>query len=351
MANRAIVVGIQSYPELTPKLKGPEYDARTFFEWVTTAGGVNPNPALGHATLILSSQFKPPAVRALDARPTSEVIREKLEELEEIGDKAADGRAGERLYLYLSGHGFGQDLNTAALLMANATQSRTRNHVPGRLWADHFYISGYFDEILLFMDCCRERHATAVLNGPGTVQAPRPPANGRRFYGFAAKDGRLAVERNIDGQTRGVFTATLLDALRGEAAESDGRITAESLQAYLYSNMKEYLTDNELANGDVAREPDLFFDPPTEAKNFVITQAVAPVHHVSIPLPPTPVGAPLELRGEKAGKKFALLAQGNADATGTWTLPLAAEAYVLSANGVTKVVTVKGRGVVHVTDE
>jgi hypothetical protein len=168
---------------------------------------------------------------------------------------------------------------------------------------------------------------------------------------LAAQHGRLAVERNIDGQVRGVFTATLLDALGGEAAEPDGRITAESLQAYLYANMKEYLTPAELANGDVAREPDLFFDPPTEARNFVVTNARPPVHNVSIPLPPTPVGARLELRGEKAGKKFALIAEGNADASGTWTLPLPAEAYVLTANGVTKVVTVKGRGVVHVTDE
>src|SRR6266481_899885 len=134
MPNRAIVVGIQAYPELPPALQGPKSDAKKFFNWVTTQGGVN--AAAGHATLILDDD--PPAPAAVNARPTAEVIKYQFDLLEEEAVHSPNGQAGDRLYLYLSGHGFGQNLSDASLLMANATQNRTRHHVPGRLWADHF---------------------------------------------------------------------------------------------------------------------------------------------------------------------------------------------------------------------
>ena len=44
----------------------------------------------------------------------------------------------------------------------------------------------------------------------------------------------------------GVFTATLLDALTGGASEEDGRITGETLKAYLYENMKGFLSSTDL---------------------------------------------------------------------------------------------------------
>ena len=184
MPNRAIVVGIQGYPALTPALQGPKNDATKFFNWVTTAGGVNPQGA----RLILDEQ--PPAAAAIDARPTVEVIKYEFDRLEDEATKPGWDASG-RLYLYLSGHGFGQNLDDAALLMANATMARTRHHIPGKLWADHFFANGYFKEVLLFLDCCRERYRTALLNGPGTIISAAPPAGARRFYGFATKYGKL----------------------------------------------------------------------------------------------------------------------------------------------------------------
>jgi hypothetical protein len=346
MVDRAIVVGIQGYPELPPPLHGPENDAREFFDWLTTTGGLNPDPLAGQAKLILSSDpdFQPPSATAVDARPTTEAILREFDRLEEIAKQSPDGRAGRRLYLYLSGHGFGQDLNNASLLMANATQSRTRYHIPGRAWADHFYLRGLFDEVVLFMDCCRERYATAVLNGPGSALTQVPPQNGRRFYGFSAKHGRLSVELMIDGRKRGVFTATLLDALGGGAAEENGDITGESLQAYLYQNMREYLTPAELADADIATEPDLFCDPPP-ASQFVIARVPPKVYAVQIPLPPGSPGDRLELRSDN---KFALVAQGIAGGSEVWELEVPRGTYLLVASGTTKVVTVKGRGKLYV---
>jgi len=342
MPNKAIIVGIQAYAELPPVLQGPKNDAKRFFDWVTSKGGVDPDPK--DAKLILGDE-PPPAV-ALNGRPTAEAIKYEFDLLEEEAKRSASGRAGDRLYLYLSGHGFGQDLNDASLLMANATQSRTRHHIPGRPWADHFFANGYFKEVLLFLDCCRERYLTATLNGPGTITLPVPPPGARRFYGFAAKYGKLAVERMIDGEMKGVFTATLLDALNGGASEEDGRITGETLKAYLYENMKTFLSPEDLDDKDAAKEPDLYCDPPE--KEFVIATVTPAVFPVTIPLPPGSETKPRQLFGEKGGKKYTQIASTAADGTLHWDLPLLRGSYQLLVNGSSWVVTVKGRGLTDV---
>jgi hypothetical protein len=343
MPDRAIIVGIQGYPELPPQLEGPKNDAKKFFKWVTTQGGVD--SAARHALLILADD--PPAKTAVDARPTADTIKREFDLLEHEAEHSPNGRAGDRLYLYLSGHGFGQSLYDASLLMANATQRRTHHHIPGRPWADHFFANGYFKEVLLFLDCCRERYAPALLNGPGRLP-PVPPANARRFYGFAAKYGQLAVERNIDGQVGGVFTATLLDALTGGASEEDGRVTGETLQAYLYENMKSFLSAADLSDKDVAKEPELYCDPPDD--QFVITTVPARRYDVTIPLPPGSEGSARQLIGEQGGKKFTKIAAAAADGRLEWKLPLLRGTYQLLVNGASWIVTVKGRGVTDVTN-
>jgi hypothetical protein len=342
MPNKAIIVGIQAYAELPPALQGPKHDAERFFDWVTSKGSV----ARGDAKLILGDE--PPPAAALNARPTAEAIKYEFDNLEEEAKNSATGQAGDRLYLYMSGHGFGQGLNDASLLMANATQNRTRHHIPGRPWADHFFANGIFKEVLLFLDCCRERYLTSQLNGPGTNMSTVPPPGARRFYGFAAKYGRLAVERMIDGEVRGVFTATLLDALNGGAAEEDGRITGETLKSYLYENMKTFLSSEDLDDKDVAKEPDLYCDMPE--KDFVIANVSPQKFRIEIPLPTGSETKPRQLFGEKEGRMYTQIAAAASDGTLLWDLnvPLMRGTYQLLINGTSSVVTVKGRGIVDV---
>jgi hypothetical protein len=320
-------------------LQGPEIDAKAFYDWVTTDGGVD--ATRGHATLILSSQH-PKSTKALDAQPTAELLKTEFARLEDLAANAPNGKAGTRLYLYLSGHGFGQDLYTASLLMANATQSRTGNHIPGRAWADHFCARSYFDEVLLFMDCCRERYAPAILNGPGGHDLP-VPSTARRFYAYSAKHGRLSVERNIGGQVRGVFTAALLDALRGGAAEDNGEVTNASLEAFLYENVRSYLDPADLADADVATEPELFSDPPATVRPFVIARAKQVLHEVSLPVPVTN-GDVVELWGEGSDGKYARLWTATTDGSGAWPLVLPRGTYHLITPAARPLVTVNGRG-------
>jgi uncharacterized caspase-like protein len=221
----AVVVGIQHYPELD-RLSGPENDARAFYEWVKG------QPNVVDPKLILSSQY-PQSQTATDAEPTTQALRREFDHLADIAKKnnalGKGKKVGRRLYLYLAGHGFGPDLDSACLLMANATPDRTSHHVPGKPWANHFVASGYFQEVLLFMDCCRERYSTKVINIPDDLVTSG--ASGCRFYGFASKYMKLSKERTIGGKVRGVFTVTLLEGLRGGAATADGKVTARSLTA------------------------------------------------------------------------------------------------------------------------
>lgn len=346
MSNRAIVVGIQEYPELRPELNGARGDAQRFFDWVTTAGGVDGDEKKGHAKLFLSPSPRPG--RALDGTPTEALIRAEFDALETEAAESPTGKAGERLYLYLSGHGFGKSIHDSALLMANATQLLTRNNVGGRAWADHFYASGYFDEVLLFMDCCRERsNATATPNGPGPGFRT-PPTSSRCFYALAAQHGKLAVEREIEGVVTGVFTATLMDALSGWAADSNGNVTGDSLLAYLYSSMKQLLTPADLADKDVAQEPDLHCEPQATARSFVIVNVPQKKHKAPLDVSLKPVGTALTLMGERDGDLYAELFADISDATGVWDLDLAVGKYLLLIGDLRRTVTVTGRGGVHV---
>jgi hypothetical protein len=302
----AIVVGINAYPELE-KLDGPENDARDFADWVTGAGGV---PA-ANVRCILSTGF-PPSPTAIEAQPTAQALENEFNRLDDLAaaNTAAgkEERVGRRLYLFLAGHGFGPDLDGACLLMANATRVRTRYHIPGKPWANHFVLSGYFDEVLLFMDCCRESYPRTMLNMPDDFLSPRA-ARGRRFYGFSSKYGRLSRERPIGGAPHGVFSAALLKGLGGAAADEKGAITAASLKSYLFNNMKAFLSPEDLLDPDMAQEPDVFVDADGEESEFVIARVQPPTFAVSIEAPPGTAGRTVQV----LDSRFAVVQQAPAD--------------------------------------
>jgi hypothetical protein len=345
----AIVVGVRSYPGLGD-LDGPENDARAFHEWVTSARGGQVPP--GQVTLILSSNYRPPFPSVVDAEPTAERVErafDRLTQLAEDNSRQGKGlRAGRRLYLYLAGHGCAPAFEEAALLMANATRLRAGYHIPGRPWANWFFRSGYFDEVVLFMDCCRESYPQAPLNLPPYIDRTAPDAIsvGRRFYGFGTKWSRLTREKPINGVPRGVFTVALIEGLNGAAAEPDGRVTAASLGDYLYNGMRSFLTEAELKDPEVPKEPDLVYDPHA-GRSFVLVTAEPPRFLVRVRLPDNSGGqvvqvlSSLRFRQEQA-------------ATATppvWEVQLPRGMYLVQIPGMGKqaVVEVNGTGGVDVT--
>jgi uncharacterized caspase-like protein len=227
-AHHAITIGINSYPEFPP-LQGAENDAIDFHEWVISPRGGNVPSA--NAELILSS-----GKTRRDARPTAEQIDDAFERLHIIARRK--GRVGSRLYLFFAGHGFSQDLDETALLMANASEIYT-HHLAGRRYAQWFQTAAYFDEVVLFMDCCRQNYPKVILRHPPWPRVENPEAaQVLFFYGFSTYWRGSSHERQFeDGRVHGLFSRTLVQGLWGNAANEQGKISSRSLQAYIESNL------------------------------------------------------------------------------------------------------------------
>jgi hypothetical protein len=263
----ALSVGINLYPGLTP-LSGAEVDARAFHTWATTDGGVNP----ANAKLVLSSDF-PAAAQAFNAQPAAQEIWAFFEFLRAAANANNAANlgltAGRRLYMFFSGHGFSPSIDASGVLMANA-EPDTPHNLSAKAWADRFYENGLFEEVLLFQDACREPVIDVDLTPPYLKRSYMPGIQGRkRFYAFAARSPLLAVEKNIGGQVRGVFSATLMEGLNGAARDpATGEITAEDLKRYLVANMVARLDPTELADDDISQKPEVFEPDP-----FVVVPA------------------------------------------------------------------------------
>ncbi len=300
MEDWAIVVGITAYPSLG-ELKGPERDAQDFYKWVTTMEGGGIDPDSPRAKLIISSKCAPPPPYGshTEALPQMEAINEALAEMRKVALENLNlghGRqAGRRLYLYFAGHGFspGDDV---ALLTANSAAGVYANHVPGTAWAEWFWKSGYFEEILLFMDCCRDFipgvPANPIILGPPTPGGAKIP---KRLYGFATDWNKLAWERPMeDGEIHGVFSRTLITGLKGAACDRfTGEITTSSLRAYLKDAMPYFFHEQDRNNPTIRTDPKL---PDWGDGDFTIARVPAvPMYQVRVSLPHQFQNQPLNL--------------------------------------------------------
>lgn len=293
----AIIVGIQVYPDPAfIDLGGPENDARSFRKWLISPKGGN--IWAENVSLILSSNYLQPFANTRKAKPTAKRIKDEFKKLKAISDEnksLGKGRKiGRRLYLYFAGHGcapLNPTSDEALLLTANASSTSLGENIPGKSYADFHLWGTYFDEVVLFMDCCREvLHQAPFL--PLEIRAGNinEALAGRIFYGFATKWSLKAREKPFNGQVQGLFTTVLLDGLWGAAANpQDGRVTVRSLKNYIYNTWKSYLTPEELA-----QEPDLRFLPDNEAVEEAFVFATVPV-----PTFPVSIEFPMELQGKE----------------------------------------------------
>jgi hypothetical protein len=264
LTDRALVVGINNYPGISV-LSGAENDANDFYDWVTDPAGGKVDPK--NAIKIISSTYAPTTI-ADNAEPANKVIEDFFTLVDNAGEanntENLGSIAGKRVWLFFSGHGFAPSLDRSGVLTANATLRRVHN-IAARMWADRLYEGGWFDEVILFQDACRNRVKDADLNPP--FLRPRLASARqvrRRFYAFAASNDKIAKEVPLpSGKIGGVFTATLLAALRGQARDpASGAITAAQLKGYLQDNMSKLLSPGDLADDDVAKVPDVFNPDP-----------------------------------------------------------------------------------------
>lgn len=283
--DRAIVVGVKDYPSLG-NLDGPENDAKDFEKWLIDKKGGDVPPE--NVKRILSSDFAVTA-NPLDAEPTTVRLERRFDELYDLGHNNG-GKAGRRLYIYLAGHGFAPSLEDAALLMANAARGKSGHHISGRTYANWFRQSAFFDEVVLFMDCCREHSARAgVRPSPYDPLAAGVPAH--HLYGFATEWSRASRERPIGagGQIQGLFTVALLAGLRGSAPRNAaGQVTAETLVNFVHS----YLPQLTAEQGVERQDPEFDYYKPDP----IVFSSAPPVRfHLRVTLSAADAGKAVEL--------------------------------------------------------
>lgn len=303
--DHAIVVGINVYPALG-NLDGPPNDAREFRNWlVATNGGDVP---ANQVSTILSADYPPPST-ALKANPTVEAVQQAFDGLLELASSNSNSglgyRVGRRLYLYFAGHGFEPQPEQTALLVANATRARGY-HVACRWFADYFRRAGFFDEVLVFMDCCREPMSQIPLSIPPylAMTATDAPEHGKWLTAHATKWSRSSREKLLGGQSRGVFTTALLKGLAGDGSTT-GQITDEWLANYLYDHMKDLLTPAELEDPTIPKQPDILYDKDP-ANRILITTVTPSRYAASISAPAAAIGQTLTIRDGN----FAVVFQG-----------------------------------------
>lgn len=300
--DHAIIIGLQNYPGLgDPALSGPEYDAREFEKWaLAESGGAVPT---GNINRILSSDFPPPFASLMLTRPTELEIINAFEHLHTIFrenlKKGVEPKVGRRLYIYMSGHGIapsplGDATEESALLTSNVDPNQVklpRYHIPGNYTATWFCRNDYFDEVLLFMDCCRDLTTVPFINV--LFASTGTSVKAKKFCAFATKWSRRAREKSINGQMQGIFTKTLLLGLNGAAAERDpddpqqGIITYESLQSYLVNNMKAFI-DPQFRDDPKVQEPTIEY--AAADKRSIIIRTALQKFPVTINPPPGATG-------------------------------------------------------------
>lgn len=315
MANEdyGIVIGLKHYPGIDdpdngqPPLEGPENDAQAFYDWlIDKDGGYVPEK---HVERILSSQY-PMVDDLLQAKPVVTDVQNAFMRLaiqsRDNAKKGAGLRVGRRLYIFMAGHGIAPDRYgenkaewEAALLMANAEPPNlgATFHIPGAYTASWFASNDVFDEIFLFMDCCRESALVQTMNF--FLQAKGTSMKAKRCFIFGTRWSRSSREHAMpdeDNKVRGVFTKTLILGLKGAAAlpvdaTETGRITVASLKSYLYQNMKFFMLPGDLNDADDLQEPDIdYFPDLNNGKEFLIKNATMQRFPVTFQIPPLASG-------------------------------------------------------------
>jgi len=265
----AIVVGINNYPDpaMNP-LRGPEADASSFCKWlIAPTGGIVP---MRNVKRILSSDYPVPDPQDFTTwQPALDALKAMFWRYSDIALKndvqTGDARVGRRLWVFLSGHGItpakapSVDLDDAALLAASAAPGRYGEHLTAYSWIQWFKNAAAFDEIVLFMDCCRD----LKLNVPPIPCTLEPMVKDRR------SDVRIlyAAATDLDSQSwedqigtppeyHGFFSYVLMQALYNDALlDRHGRLTASNLIAHLKKEVPKYCKD---------QKPRFLPDPPQD---------------------------------------------------------------------------------------
>jgi uncharacterized caspase-like protein len=290
----AILVGISNYPVLgengkNADLQGPGHDVDAVKAWLLDPKG----GGFADDSRIEVIKSTPPT-SADGARPTSDELDIALLKLHKIAlSNRQEGkglRVGRRLYIFMSGHAFSPARQRGCLITANADEHLTLNvHATG--WLSWMQDAGYFREFVLWLDGCMNRMSFVPPHDPPLPLVNASEAPRANFVAFAAQRPLKAVEIPIDedgGKTHGLFTWTLLEGLRGAAADANGRVTGRSLADWLRNAQSARMPARELGDADIAKEPEVIQE---DERLVFVRGASKPAYEVAVSFPGASPGA------------------------------------------------------------
>lgn len=237
-----------------------------------------------------------------------------LDELALASSAANKGRrVGERLYMYVSGHGCAKSRREACLLTGNARPNHAKANICPIAWIDWLRDANYFREFVLWIDCCTARQVFAIPSAAPLTPMHVQTAPGSAFVAVAARHGLKALEKAIPedcGRWHGVFTWNLLQGLRGAAADQFNNVTSQSLAKWLKHAQLGWLDSTERADPDNATEPDF-----VESDPLILARGVKPIE---FDLTLAVMGAAVDTRVEIwGGHPPRLLADANIEPAGS----------------------------------
>lgn len=228
MADRdyALIFAINKYSDKDKwrTLKGAVNDAARFRKWLTGPAGVP-------AAHIIED------VGESGDRPQLSDLMAKVMDL--LDEKPQGTRIGRRLYIFLAGHGVeALDQGRADQLLVTAeSRSNWVQGFPGNRALTHIRYEARFEEICLFMDCCRSMSPDARANWNIPTNQDASATSVRWGSALAAQVFTDVRERKVKGKMQGIFTNALMNGLEGDAKDGTGNITTESLSTYLYEKL------------------------------------------------------------------------------------------------------------------
>lgn len=150
------------------------------------------------------------------------------------------------------------------MLMANASMDRPNSNLGMRLYRQLFREFARFDEVVFILDCCRDP-VKATAAAPSWNLPPVPLGAVVDFVVLAAAYGEKAIEGTEDevNQRRGLLTQAILEGLKPEAADAEGRITASTLKAYVLKSVPELAKALDKTDKHLQQNPEIIA-PNTE---------------------------------------------------------------------------------------
>jgi hypothetical protein len=275
----AIIVGVKDYfdPVLNT-LEGPVSDAQSFYNWLIRPEGGNIVP------IARPDDDSPDRIRFVksNGRPTSPAqARPTSDDVYAVGDDITEWlerhrQTGRRLYIYMSGHGCTpnstEQAESVALLMANARPSGPMLNFPATACAKHMRRRGYFEEVVLIMDCCRSR-ASNAFSPPYYMHFGDTTRRGHLVEAYATNWDSQAHEFPYppDSDKRGAFTRALLTCLNA------GRLTGWQLRESVQVLVEKDLIAKKFSKDEAReRQPQIKADPDEYLNDICFSEGALP---------------------------------------------------------------------------